>query len=90
MYKLGSTLNIDMGPVVNMEEINVRMELNDRKIDIYRDNVKYVDESFLKEQDSYYGVFFKLGIYYQTKADDPNIDFLFTDVYIKDISLIIK
>lgn len=34
-----------------------------------------------------YGVYFKLGIYYQTHQDDENIKYLFTDVYVKDVSL---
>ncbi|MCR5349771.1 MAG: polysaccharide lyase family 7 protein [Acholeplasmatales bacterium] len=88
--QLGDTNKISLGTVENMKDISIRIVLNDRKIDIYRDGVHKVDLSFKDNQDSMYGVYFKLGIYYQTKQDDERIEYLFTDVYVKDVSLIVN
>lgn len=81
---------ISLGYVEKMEDISIRIVLDDRKVDIYRDGKHMIDTSFKSDQDSAYGVYFKLGLYYQTKQTDERIDYLFTDVYVKDVSLTVE
>lgn len=85
--QLASTDKISLGYVENMKDVSIKILLNDRKISIYRDGIQKADIAFKDNQDTMYGVYFKLGIYYQTHQDDENIKYLFTDVYVKDVSL---
>lgn len=85
--QLASTDKISLSYVENMKDVSIKILLNDRKISIYRDGIQKADIAFKDNQDTMYGVYFKLGIYYQTHQDDENIKYLFTDVYVKDVSL---
>ena len=80
-------IEIPLGKITNLMEVSIKVILNDRDITLYRDNELMVSTSFLPQQDSMDGMYFKLGLYYQTKETDERIKYLFTDVYIKDIFL---
>lgn len=88
--QIDTTKEFDLGVMQAMTDVAIRIILSGKKLDIYRDTNHLVDTEYLSVQSGPHGCIFKLGLYYQTKATDKQITYLFTNVYIKNISLILE
>lgn len=79
----GKTWTYDLGALEQEKEVSIKINLNGKTLQIYRDDAQKVEHRFASKVSDTQPNYFKAGIYYQNK-DSPKI---FTEVFIKDIQV---
>ncbi|WP_149554490.1 polysaccharide lyase family 7 protein [Treponema pectinovorum] len=77
------TWKYDLGKIEQGEEIQIKIDLDGKTLQIYRDNEKKVEHIFAAGVSATQKNYFKAGIYYQNK-DSPKI---FTEVFMRDLKV---
>lgn len=82
----GKTHSYDLGEISQLQEVSVRIALDGKRLNLFRDNELKATHIFSNEVSSENKNYFKAGIYYQNK-DSPEI---FTEVFMRDLKVIAK
>lgn len=79
----GKAHKYSLGKIRPLEEVSIKIEVQDKNLKIFRDNILTCEHNFHQKVDSTLDNYFKLGLYYQNK-DSPKI---FTEVFVNNLKV---
>ncbi len=79
----GKTHNYSLGSILQKQEVTIKIAVDNKVLNLYRDGKKYATHNFHENVESTYENYYKAGIYYQNK-DSPKI---FSEVFIRDLKV---
>lgn len=80
----GKTHKYDLGEISQFEEVSIKIALDGKKMNLFRDNELKATHTFSDEVNSENKNYFKAGIYYQNK-DSPEI---FSEIFMRDLKVV--